>query len=109
MLSWLSAQQGRSGSRLTTRAFDDLHVDGCSHVRREPDLLHVYAEAGLREYWIINLVDRTVEVRTEPRPSEGKIRGTYAVLHEYRGDEKVPLRLNGQTIAEFPVTELIPL
>lgn len=78
-----------------------------AHDRRRK--LHVYAEAGLREYWIINLVDHAVEVRTEPRPRDGNTRGTYAVLHEYRGEEKVPLRLDGHTIAEFPVTELIPL
>ena len=30
----------------------------------------VYARAGLREYWIVNLVERTLEVHREPgRPS----------------------------------------
>lgn len=71
--------------------------------------LVAYAEVGIPEYWLINLAERKIEVRTEPRPRDGNTRGTYAVLHEYRGDEKVPLRLDGQTIAEFPVTELIPL
>jgi Uma2 family endonuclease len=29
----------------------------------------VYARAGLAEYWIVNLVDRTVEVHRNPRPA----------------------------------------
>ena len=28
----------------------------------------VYARAGLHEYWIVNLVDRTLEVYREPQP-----------------------------------------
>jgi Uma2 family endonuclease len=31
----------------------------------------IYARAGLREYWIVNLVDRTVEVHREPQPPAG--------------------------------------
>ena len=30
----------------------------------------IYAHAGLREYWIVNLVDRTLEVHRDPRPPE---------------------------------------
>ncbi len=71
--------------------------------------LHAYAEAGVREYWIINLVDQAVEVRTQPRPRSMDTRGDYATVHVYRGEEKVPLRLDGTVVAEFPVTELIPL
>lgn len=69
----------------------------------------VYAEAGIPESWLLNINEKVVEVRTEPRPRSGESRGTYAGLREYRGDDKVPLRLDGQMIAEFPVTELIPL
>ena len=29
----------------------------------------MYARAGLREYWIVNLVDHTVEVHREPQPT----------------------------------------
>jgi Uma2 family endonuclease len=29
----------------------------------------VYARAGLREYWIVNLVDRVLEVHREPEPA----------------------------------------
>ncbi len=68
-----------------------------------------YSEAGISEYWILNIIDRVVEVRTDPRPRSGDSRGTYATIHTYRGDEQVPLRLDGQAIADFPVTELMPV
>ena len=71
--------------------------------------LAAYAESGIPEYWIIDLARRVVEVRTEPRDRDGGHPGTYAVLREYRSDEKVPLRLDGTLVAETPVTELIPL
>ena len=30
----------------------------------------IYAQAGLREYWIVNLVDRTLEVHRDPQPAD---------------------------------------
>lgn len=71
--------------------------------------LRVYAQGGLTEYWIVNLVDRCVEVRTEPRVSDGDLKARYERLRVYRGDESVPLCVNGETVTEYPVTELIPL
>ena len=71
--------------------------------------LRAYAESGIPEYWILNIAERVAEVRTVPRPRAGETHANYAELRTYLGDEKVPLRLDGQTIAEFPVTELIPL
>jgi Uma2 family endonuclease len=43
----------------------------------------LYAEAGVQEYWIVNLVDRTIEVRREPREGryrEAQIHGAGAVV-----------------------------
>lgn len=71
--------------------------------------LRVYAQGGLAEYWIVNVVDHTVEVRTEPRRKDGDLKARYAGLRVYRGDEIVPLRVDGVTIAELPVSELIPI
>ncbi len=31
----------------------------------------IYARAGLREYWIVNLVDRVLEVHRQPQPPAG--------------------------------------
>ena len=45
----------------------------------------LYARAGLREYWIVNLVDRTLEVYRNPRPAadtaDDWTYGSVEVLH----------------------------
>lgn len=65
-----------------------------------------YAEAGIPEYWIINLVDRVIEVYTNPKPRDDKSRGKYAAIREYRADEKVAIRLEHEKIVEFTVGDL---
>ena len=53
----------------------------------------IYAENGVPEYWIVDLVHGTVEVRTEPSD------GQYARLRTYRRAERIAL-------AAFPDLEL---
>src|SRR5687768_15071587 len=48
----------------------------------------LYAENGLVEYWIVNLVDRCVEVHRDPRPD-----GTYADVRTARPGDSVSLSL----------------
>jgi Uma2 family endonuclease len=43
----------------------------------------LYAEAGIAEYWVVNVPDRSVEVRREPRA------GRYTSLQTLRGDGEV--------------------
>ena len=71
--------------------------------------LPAYAEAGIPEYWIINLVENIVEIRTDPFPREGETRGYYATTREYRRDHHVPLRLDGKAISEIRVDDLLLL
>jgi Uma2 family endonuclease len=65
--------------------------------------LPLYARAGIPEYWIVNLVDFTVEVYTEPTFDNG-----YANRHDYKPSESVPLTLDGVAIASLLVTDLLP-
>ena len=71
--------------------------------------LPAYAEAGIPEYWIINLVENVVEIRTDPFPREGEARGYYATTREYRRDHHVPLRLDGKAVSEIRVDDLLLL
>ena len=57
----------------------------------------LYANQGVPEYWIVNLPNRTLEVRRLPRP-EG-----YAEIRIYAEGERVSV--NG---GEIPVTDLLP-
>ncbi|HUH02596.1 MAG TPA: Uma2 family endonuclease [Kofleriaceae bacterium] len=54
----------------------------------------LYAECGVPEYWIVNLVDALIEVHTDI------VRGTYAKVIPYRQGEKIALlRFPDVTIA----------
>jgi Uma2 family endonuclease len=47
--------------------------------------LRLYAEAGIQEYWVVNLVDAVVEVYTDPSA------GTYQTVHIAHRDQTLPL------------------
>ena len=66
----------------------------------------MYGNAGIAEYWIINLVDRQVEVYTRPTgvvPQPG-----YATRTDYAPGQSVPLVLDGTAVASIPVADLLP-
>jgi Uma2 family endonuclease len=65
----------------------------------------IYAAAKIPEYWIVNLVQRRVEVYTEPR---GGKKPTYKQQANYGPDDEVPLVLNGKEVGRILVKELLP-
>jgi Putative restriction endonuclease len=65
----------------------------------------IYARSNLPVYWIINVVDRQVEVYTDPRPNDPV--PAYATRTDYRPGDAVPLILDGQQVARLPVDELL--
>ena len=66
----------------------------------------LFAAANIPYYWIINLVDRQVEVYTSP---SGPIADpAYAQRTDYRAGDQVPLILDGVEVARIPVQELLP-
>lgn len=65
----------------------------------------IYAQAGLPIYWIINVVDRQIEVYTNPQ-SVGSS-PNYATRTDYHSGALVPLVLDTRPIAQLPVDELL--
>jgi Uma2 family endonuclease len=66
----------------------------------------LYAQANIPQYWIVNLVDRHVEVYTDPT---GPIHAPeYRQRRDYGPGDSVPLVVGGQTLASIPVAELLP-
>jgi Uma2 family endonuclease len=65
----------------------------------------IYARANLPFYWILNVVDRQVEVYTDPRPNDPV--PAYATRADYRPGDAVPLVLDGQIVANLRVEELL--
>lgn len=43
-----------------------VEVAGSSIIRDRGSKANVYAASGVREYWVVNLAERTIEVRTDP-------------------------------------------
>lgn len=80
-------------------ADDTLHRDQTVKKR-------LYAEAGIPEYWIVNLAEGKLEVYTDPTgPSP---QPDYALRRDYARSEDVPLVLGGREIASVPVSALLP-
>jgi Uma2 family endonuclease len=66
----------------------------------------LYARAGISAYWIINLVDQSIEAFTDPTgPAAAP---TYRQQQTYQRGEAVPLALDGNQIALIPVNDLLP-
>ena len=68
--------------------------------------LRTYARAGIPEYWIVNVIDRIVEVYTEPT-ANGLEPARYIHQQDYPSGSIVPLKIAGQQCASFAVDELI--
>ena len=65
--------------------------------------LAAYARAGVAVYWIINLIDRQVEVYTDPQPD-----GYYRNCRVYRPGDQVPVVIAGSEIGAIAVSDLLP-
>lgn len=66
-----------------------------------------YARAGIRDYWIVNLVDRVLEVHREPaRPGPARARWGYASI-ETLGPDATCTPLAAPS-ASIPVADLLP-
>lgn len=65
----------------------------------------LYARARIPVYWIVNPVNRRVEVYTEPKAGKSP---SYHGRTDYAVGESVPLVLDGREIASIPVRELLP-
>lgn len=67
--------------------------------------LQLYAVEKIAQYWIVNLVDRRVEVYTQPRGGKNP---TYRARRDYGPGDAVPVTLAGKTVGSIPVREILP-
>jgi len=66
----------------------------------------IYARAGIGVYWIINLVDRQVEVYSSPSSSGPS--PAYGQRIDYGASDQVPLMLDGVLVTNLLVRDLLP-
>ena len=60
------------------------------------------AQGGIPVYWIVNLVQRRVEVYSDPVP-EG-----YRSRHDYHVGEAIPVLIDGQQLGQIAVDDILP-
>jgi Uma2 family endonuclease len=66
----------------------------------------IYARAGITIYWLMNLIERQIEVCTDPT---GPIDSPdYRHRRDYGADNAVPVVLDGVEVARLPVLQLLP-
>jgi Uma2 family endonuclease len=66
----------------------------------------IYAKAAVPVYWIVNLVDRRVEVYADPTgPVE---RPDYSPRQDFGEADHVPVVIEGREVAKIPVRDVLP-
>jgi Uma2 family endonuclease len=67
----------------------------------------LYAKATIPEYWILNLIDQTLEVYRDPQPDpEGAFGYSYCSITTYTGEKRVkPLAINEGSV---DIADLLP-
>jgi Uma2 family endonuclease len=65
-------------------------------------MVEVYGGGGVPVYWIVNLVDRQVEVYTDPRP------GGYGLCRVYKPGEAVPVIIDAREVGAIAVDDILP-
>jgi Uma2 family endonuclease len=66
----------------------------------------LYGRAGLAAYWIVNVIDRQIEVYSDPTgpdPSPG-----YRARRDYRGSDVIPLQIDGHEVAQLALSDVLP-
>lgn len=66
----------------------------------------IYARAGIPVYWIVNLVDRQIEVYTEPTgPAE---QPDYRRRQDYGPTNQVPVVIAGEEVGRVAASDVLP-
>ncbi len=79
-----------------------LEVSEKSLERDRIDKARIYARAGIVEYWIVNVVDRQIEVHTLP------VGDGYTNVQNYTAGQSLALTLDGVAVAMIAVEALLP-
>jgi len=83
-----------------------IEVADSSLLRDQRDKTRIYARGGIPCYWIINLVDRQVEVYTQP--SGPTALPSYGSVQTYQSGDRVSFVLDGVTVGSLAVADLLP-
>jgi Uma2 family endonuclease len=76
-------------------------VSEATLVRDQNEKLPAYARGGIPVYWIVNLVDRQVEVYSDPGPDG------YRSIQVFTPGQLVPVMLDGRLIGHVAVDDIL--
>jgi Uma2 family endonuclease len=62
----------------------------------------VYGPSSIPVFWIVNLIDRQVEVYTDRRPTG------YASRTDYKPGRRIPVVIDGQQLGQIAVDDILP-
>jgi Uma2 family endonuclease len=83
-----------------------VEVSDSSLLRDRTDKGRIYARVSIPQYWVVNLVDRQVEVYTDPTgPVSVPV---YRRRQDYTPGMGVPVELDGRAVGAVSVDELLP-
>jgi hypothetical protein len=83
-----------------------IEVSDTTVTRDRQDKGRLYSRAAIGCYWIINLVDRQIEVYTEPTGPDAN--PSYRQSRVFGINDAVPPVLEGKEVAQIPVRDLLP-
>jgi Uma2 family endonuclease len=66
----------------------------------------IYAKAAIAVYWIVNLIDRRVEVYSEPTGANEA--ANYGAHTDFAETDHLPLVLDGHSVANIAAKDLLP-
>lgn len=66
----------------------------------------IYAEAAIPVYWIVNLIDRQIEVYTDPAGSGPAAH--YQLRQVFGPNDSVPVVIDGREVGRIPVRDILP-
>ncbi len=65
----------------------------------------IYAKASIPVYWIVNLIDRRVDVYSDPTGATE--RADYRLRKDFSEVDQVPLVIEGREVAQILVRDLL--
>lgn len=69
--------------------------------------LVTYARAGIAVYWVVNLIDRRIEVYTDPATPRRR-KPEYRTRTDYLPGQDVPVVVSGAETGAIPVNAILP-
>jgi Uma2 family endonuclease len=82
-----------------------MEVSALSLLRDRTDKSRIYARAGIPVYWVVNVIDKVIEVYTQP---SGQVPApAYGKRDDYAIGTAVPVVLDGQTVGTIAVADVM--